>query len=88
MSGQPAGLVRRLCLPCPARQVLEAAFAVGVKGAFSALHALVIDPLTEPVAVVRAGPQRIITGQSAETARRPRSALAFHVQPGTASRRL
>jgi hypothetical protein len=32
------------CVPCPAGQVLESAFAIGLKGAFGMENALLTDP--------------------------------------------
>ena len=40
-------------VPCPAGQVLESAFAIGVKPAFRMERALYYDPLTERVAIDR-----------------------------------
>jgi hypothetical protein len=42
-------------VPCPARHVVESAFAVDLKGAVGLAVALRVDPLTEPVAIDRVG---------------------------------
>ena len=42
-------------LPCPARQVFESAFAVGVEHAFGVVDALQADPPTESVAIDSVG---------------------------------
>ena len=42
-------------MPCPAAHLLESALAVGVKNAFVVLDPLIVDPMTELVAIERVG---------------------------------
>ena len=67
---------------------VESAFAVGVKGAFGVEGALLIDPLTKPVAIDRVGPRDAgvtvafdVVLESAETLL-PLVGVGSHVQPG------
>ena len=87
-------LGRLPCLPCPAGQVLESAFAVGVKGAFGVSEALLCGPRTKRVAIDRAGQWDAgVTGafdvvqESAEALFPLVGLLGSHVQPGRAWRR-